>query len=369
MVLVAERESGAIALPDTEGFAALDMQHAEFAPTPEQRRLLGSHALSGAILLDAPANVTQVGDRLTNPCQVEEIELLLGREAVRLQFAYFRREPAKEHLGKTRAEPYLILRDRNGTPYLSELLEAMVIVGEDPRLTLGVRIEGHLGKIHEGPFLSTVEAEAMPDDPQKVKGLRQKYYWGKSLDRMEQIGEGPGGEKNRTISTAYADWRDTTIDELRRPFPHIGYRRLPNLNSITDDSGPEPIIITEGFLPPGFHCGPNNSWLIDPGHHGINIHEAYKEPTPNDKWALHYRLGDYIFELPSNAQPRGLLIAHGVVARRSDFPAAAPKPPEGEVDDYTDILYGSRGRGKYKIMVAGGSDNVVALAHIKRYAP
>lgn len=142
-----------------------------------------------------------------------------------------------------------------------------------------------------------------------------------------------------------------------RPHPDITYSCVASLSHITKDAIESGQNITKSFLPAGIRVGVNtvNSVPGHPDYLELDIHEAYE--TNEAGKILHYRLGRYGFELST-----GKVKLLGVIARRSDFPMAAPKPPENDVSDYMDILYGSMGYvGR---MVTGVSDRHVGIADV-----
>lgn len=351
------------ALPLAEnGFAALNEAHERFAPRPDDLMRYGRSALGEITLLKTPDSVLQTGYVLTNPCQSEYGWMEIAGEITRIPFAYFRRERAFNHLGTSEAVPYTIRQDDRGQFYLSECVEASIILGEDPRLTRGVRLVGHLG-VHTGSLLSTTQAEVDPSNPDVCLGIRQAFYWGEKLNRMEQIGEGPPGVKNTTIGTLYENDTDTSVSAVGRPFPHLSYHGSPNLlEAIDPDRISYADIITENYLPDRahrIHIGPNNLVRRGRNHFEINAHEACVTGDP-DKKTLAYRLANYGFEIPDAETPTGRLVTLGTVAERSQFPDAEPKLPEGEVGNYRDILYGSAGNNGH--VLTGVSDRHVGYA-------
>jgi hypothetical protein len=330
--------------PVGDGFAALNEAHRRFAPLPSDLAYYGRSILGETILLETPASVLGEDCVLTNPTQSEYGLMKTNGEVTKLSFAYVRKERAFNHLGTSEAVPYGISWNGQGQPSLFECTEALVVPGEDPRLTRDVRLAGHLG-VHAGWLLSTVQAQAASDNPEVCLGLRQTFYWGEKLGRLEQIGEGPPNVKNTTIGTLYVHDSDTSVGAVGRPFPHLSYHQAPNLIEALD---PERIlhgdIITKEFLPDlayRIHIGPNTLIRRGRDRFEVNAHEAFV--SGSGKKTLNYRLANYGFEIPNRDMPKGQFVVLGVVASRSQFPDAEPKLPEGEVGDFRNILYGSTG--------------------------
>lgn len=358
-------------------FTRLNQAHGDFGLVPADLARYGRYEIANPVILDPPATVTKAGYVLTNPSQIETYSQIVDDKEVPVtrDFAYFRHEPARMHLGKTTARPYFILRDAQGKPYLEEFGEALVLPGEDPRITRGVKIKGLLGKVHEGWLISTVVATPKPDNPAYVKSIKQVFYWGEDLNNLEVVAE-LNNTKNTCPLPVSADYEDTRLDVFSRPKPHISYLRLPDITSLTneiiDSAG---INITEKLLPEGVHCGPNFVKTRGPNHRELDVHEAWLEDLPDGKVAPHYRLARYGYELPREGLPEGQLLPLGVIATRAQFPDAMPKPPENGVGDYWNIVYGSMGtvshapaRGKRRVgrMIVGVSDSQVGLADVIR---
>ncbi len=339
-------------------FGAFDARRAQFMATPQEQRLYGQFSLGATVLLDAPQEVSGRGEHLTNPSQLEPLP---GEpEPGVLGFAYFRQEPTTNHLGKTRSVPYKVVMDRDGA-HLVAYEGAAVLPGEDPRVTRGVRMEGLLGKIHTGWLISTVVATPDPEYPHIVKSVVQELFWGETLGSFEQIGEGPEGQKNTTLCQAPGE---TRLHVLTRPFPHISYGTIASPSDFT----PAAIrkvnkkVITS--VPEGFHVGPNFSQIVAPGHMTIDKHEALPVVGPDGRKSLHYRLARYGFALPTPGCARGRLVAVGANIDRSQFPEAAPRPSDTNVESYRDVLYGSGGYRAAEYMLTGVADNRVGLARV-----
>ncbi len=348
--------------PSTQdnAFAELDARYTHYVISDEDRARFGSFAIANTRLLDTPATVLAAGDVLTNPSQIETAQVVIDGEPTATEFAYFRREPTSLHLGKTTAVPYLILNDKKGKPYLSEFGDAAMLPGEDPRVMPRVTLKGPTGATHEGWAVSTVVATAKPGNPADVEGIKQIFYWGETLAMLEPVVEIPD-LKNTGIfpmSLISGDRTDTRLHVFGRPHPHITYMTVPDLSHISKEAVETGKNLTEGFLPHGFHTGVNtiNDVPGHPDYLSLDIHEAYAPITDAGK-TLHYRLGRYGVQLST-----GRLIPLHVVAHRSDFPDAEPKPPENGVADYSDVLYGSMGHSSR--MVTGMSDRHVGIADI-----
>lgn len=358
-----------------DGFATPGQAYEGFGVVPDDLAGYDRYEIANPVILDPPATVTKEGYVLTNPSQIETIKQIIGNEEepVTRDFAYFRHEPASRHLGRTTARPYLILKDGQGKPYLKEFDDAMPLPGEDPRITRGVRIRGLLGRMHEGWVISTVVATPKPDDPAYVESIKQVFHWGESLDSLEPVAE-LNDTKNTCLYPVSADYDDTSLDVFSRPKPHIRYLRLPDITALTNEAiDSTGINITEGFLPEGVHCGTNFVKDKGPNHRELDIHEAILEALPNNKFAPHYRLGRYVYELPRDGLLEGRLLPLGVIATRAQFPDAKAKLPENGIGDYRDILYGSMGkishamgRGRHRVgrMIVGVSDSQVGLADV-----
>ena len=344
-------------------FGAFDARRAQFMATPQEQRLYGRFSIGATVLLDAPPEVSSRGEHLTNPSQLEPLP---GEpEPGVLGFAYFRQEPTTNHLGKTRSVPYKVVVNRDGT-HLVAYEGATVLPGEDPRVTRGVRMRGLGGKMHTGWLISTTVATPEVENPERVKSTVQKVFWGVTLQELEQIGEGPEGQKNTTFCQAPGE---TRLHVLTRLFPHISYGTITSPSGLT----PEAIrrineyVITSDTVPEGFHVGPNFSQIVAPGHMTIDKHEARSVVGESGRRSLHYRLGRYGFALPTPGCARGRLVAVGANIDRSQFPEAAPRPSDANVESYHDVLYGSAGRRDAEYMLLGVADNRVGLAKLRHF--
>jgi len=343
-------------------FAALDEVYRANPPTPDDIAFFGQYALSGTVLLETPSEVLDAGEILTNPSQIEKIHTTVEGVPGQYDFAYFRREPMREHLGQTHSVPYLILEGKSGEPQLVPFTEANTLEGEDPRVMQNVKMRGKDGIVRNGWCVSTVIATPKANNPVDVEKIEQVFYWGQTLGTLEPVLRVPNLKNICIYPVGEAD--DTSLDVFGRPHPHISYMRVKDLSEITEEAISSSLLITKGFLPPHVHCGVNLvKGTSDPNRRELDIHEAYAPAAIGGK-VLHYRLGRYGYELPSADLPEGRLVLLGVLATRSSFPDAPPKPPENGVLDYTDILYGSMGTAGR--MVTGVSDRHVGLATITR---
>lgn len=349
-----------------DGFEVTRAEFTSHPPRVHGYSPFGRYALGQTVLLETPPEVLACGEVLTNPGPLETEYVLINGELTAAQFAYFRREPTSLHLGKTTSVPYLLRRNRQGRFYLSEFHDAIPAVGEDPRVTKGVKIAGPSGRIYNGWALSTVVATPMPGNPADVKNIKQVIKWGEKLHKLETILE-IEDLKNANIfplSRLTGDENDTRLDLFGRPHPHITYTRVARLTDITKDRILSGTNITETLLPPDIHTGVNNVKPVPkhPDLRELDVHEATAPITKGGK-ELHYRLARYIFNISS-----GKVIRLGIVATRADFPYAAPKPPENGVKSYYDVVYGSMGDPRYGWMLTGVSDRYVGLAQVIRIA-
>ncbi len=341
-----------VPITDRDSFDVFNETYARHRPTEDEYRSYGRYAVTNTLILQTPTAVLERGEVLTNPSIIEG------------DFAYFRQEPTSLHLGKTKSVPYRLLRNRRNDIYLSEFSEASVLTGEDPRVMRNIKIAGPTGKVYNGWCVSTVVARPNPNNPADVQDIRQVFYWGENLGKMEPILEIPDLKNTNIFPLAdiTGNESDTRLDVFGRPHPHITHIQVPGLMDITNELIQSGENITEDFLPPNAHVGVNNVKSV-PGHPNLrelDIHEAYAPITSEGK-TLHYRLGRYGYNLST-----GRLTALGVIASRSDFPQSDPKPPENGVKDYTDVLYGSLGNPGSGIMVTGVSDRHVGLAQVVR---
>jgi len=351
-----------VSTPYPEGFVALDNAYRLNPPTQEEIAFFGRYAISGAVLLATPPDVVAADEVLTNPSQIEKIYTSVGGVYGEYDFAYFRREPVREHLGKTRSVPYLILKGEGGEPRLVPFEAAKTLEGEDPRVMQNVKIRGRDGTVRSGWCVSTVVATPKADNPADVEKIEQVFYWGETLGTLEPVLRVPDLKNTTIYPVDGAD--ETSLHVFGRPHPHISYCRVESLSQITEDRILSSPLVTTGFFPSNVHGGVNLvKGTSDPSRLELDVHEACAPLTAGRK-VLHYRLARYGFELPSSDFPDGHLTLLGVLATRDAFPEAPPKPPENGVADYTDILYGSMGTtGR---MVTGVSDRHVGLASVTR---
>ncbi len=348
-------------------FDALDRIYETRRPSPQELELFGTYALTDTQIIETPPYVRGAGNILTNPSQIELLRCLKKDESALLPFAYFRNEPPKLHLGKTRAEPYLIFRDKAGKPRLSEFNEASELPGEDPRVTRNVKLRGPTGKVHNGWLISTVIAQPKADNPEVASNIKQVFFWGETLNSLEPINELPE-IKNTCAYPLNTDDFDTSADVFGRPHPHITYIRVPAIDQLTEEMVHEGINITSDYLPPNFHVGPNfvKGVARHPLYRDLDIHTSFVEHTSADKKILHYRIERAGFRLPNRDFPRGFLFFLGVTATSSKFAGATPKPPDACVESYGDIVYGSLGHPSNGIMVTGVTDSCSGIARIVR---
>ena len=346
------------------GFDRLDAIYAENLPTDDELRIFGQYVLGKTALLPTPSSILERGEVLTNPSQIETENILINGVLTTAPFAYFRQEPTSFHLGKTKSVPYLLLRNDQDKVYLSEFTDAMTLPGEDPRVIRGVRIASPTGKVHSGWCISTVIATPKPENPADVQSIKQVFYWGERLNKLEAILE-IADLKNTCLfplANITNDESDTSMDIFGRPHPHITHSRVSSLTHVTKELVMSGTNLTEGFLSPNIHAGVNAVKAVPgyPNLRELDIHEAYAPVTTQGK-ILHYRLGRYGVDLVT-----GSLTPLGVIATRADFPQAEAKPPENGVKDYHDVLYGSMGNPTLGMMVTGVSDRHVGLAKIIR---
>lgn len=352
---------------EAEAFAPLDLVYARYPLQAADRKRFGAYRLGHSAIIETPESVASRGEILTNPSQI--IRQKIGRRGsqTNLDFAYFRQEPLSNHLGKTRSVPYQIVCDNRGRYSLQEFDGAMTIIGEDPRVMHGVRMRSGMGKVHSGVCVSTVHASLDPTLGPNSARIKQVFYWGIALNSLEPVLEIPD-LKNTCVYPIGAGDDDTSLAVFGRPHPDISYHRVDNLEAINHELIVNSPRITAGFLPDGARTGVNYiKGSKDLGYLELDIHEAFQEMSDGGK-IMYYRLGRYGFQLPTKANPDGRLIPLGVIARRSQFPEAAPKPADQSVADYTHILYGSMGDPEIGYMVTGVSDRHIGVAQIIRTA-
>lgn len=343
----------------SKGFEQLDWAHRDLLISPEDLAPFRSYILGKTVLMDTPADVTEQGQILTNPSQVIRLQPGSNGNDISLDFAYFRREPLSNHLGKTNAVPLLISKDSHGKPTLSPYHDAMTLVGEDPRVMRNISIRSGTGKIHTGWCVSTVVATPNPLPDTNDATIKQVFYWGKTLTSLQPVAE-IDDLKNTCIYPVNDDTEDPRLYVFGRPHPDISFGKVGDISQITKQKIESDPRITQAYLPEGIRCGvnyikgtPNTSYLE------LDIHEAC-QPVIDGRKILHYRLGRYGFELTAQR-----LIPLGVYAVRSQFPDAIPKPSDLSVASYDDVLYGSLGDPEIGYMVTGIADRHIGLAEIK----
>lgn len=345
-----------------DGFAAIDEIYRASPPGAEDFARYGNFALANATLLDAPDDVIEAKRTLLNPSQIELVPVTIGGEITLQKMAYFRDEPVTDHVGKSIAVPKLIIRDRNNPPYLTDYAEALPLVGEDPRPVWGIKLPAVLGA-RVGWCVTTAVVVPRAENSHEVDSAEQWIYWGEDLSSMEVVNIIPK-EKN-TVPYPYSpDPDDTRVHVLGRPHPDITYSLVDDVTKITGDTIHSGINLTRGLMPSNTHCGVNLVKDAGAGHLELDMHEACAEFSPSKMKTLHYRLRRAGFELPSHDNPQGRLQLLPIVAVRDDFPYAEPKPPENDVENYEDIIFGSLGRlGE---MIVGLSDRHIGLAKVVR---
>ncbi len=376
-LLEAPTHTAPITHPD--GFVLLDEAHRQQSLTPvDIARYGGQYALVGATLLDTPPDVLAAGNVLTNPSQVEKVRTVVDGVEGEYDFAYFRCEPARNHLGKTVSVPYIILPDRDGKPRLVLFTEARTVEGEDPRLIPNFKIKGANGVVRRGWGVVTVVATPKADNPAEAESIRQVFYWGETLATLGPVWEVPDLKNNILCHVSAAD-DDPRLHVIGRPHPHLSYGQYDDLFKLTKKRILADQIITSGMLPPKvlaearIHFGGNSVHRSGPDRLVLNIHEAYAPITPQGEGLpkrkdLHYRLAQYGLELLPRRfrrRPKAILTPLGTVATRADFPSAEPKLFEHGVN-YEDVAYGSVGSGgslgEVGLVVVGLSDSRIGFA-------
>ncbi|MDQ2973202.1 MAG: hypothetical protein M3Q79_01825 [bacterium] len=318
-------------------FQLLDSEPQEYPLEIGDKKRFGKVIITKTCILETPPDVP-AGEILTNPSQLEEI--LEGPQKGEL-FAYFRREPMHKHLGNTFSVPYILKRSGYDKPHLIRYEEAMIVEGEDPRHIRNMPYLDKQGNARVGSCVSTVKATPKAADPYSVESIEQNFHCGDRLSELVLV-HGIPGLKNTVPSPIYIPEQNTTeIDVFGRPHPHISYAgRVKFLNDITPELVNDGILITDGFLKAGVHTGVNNIKRNGNDSFELDIHEACAPLNAERKKELHYRLGRYAYNLPDPSHPNGLLRPLGIIARRSDFPFAEPKPATDDVADYTVRLTG-----------------------------
>jgi hypothetical protein len=352
------------------GFDFLDgHSQRQLGPRPGELAMYGgSCAINEAIIIQTPPSVRAAGNVLTNPTQIEDQQVLVGRERAIIPTIWARHEPAHEHMGHTTARKYAILTNKSGGMYLSEFAAAAEISGEDGRWTPDVRMPGHLG-VHEGDLLTVIQATADPNDPQRTQGIQPVFWWApKEMPaKMEVVAVGQPGTKNLNTATRYIHEDDTRLDVIGRPHPNLSYFTVADPTAITPDRVAEAVVIP-GLLPADspveYHLGGNYVYRVDAGRLRINGHQAWSSLLSPGSYARHYRLADYGYALPTRDTPKGRAVFLGVTATRSQFPTMTPKPPEGDVGDFDDILFGCTGANGHAVF--GVADNYIGYAAITR---
>lgn len=340
------------------GFEQLDEAYSRLNLSDHDLRPFGSYALGQTVILPTPESICRPGEILTNPSQVIREPSGISIDSATVDFAYFRKEPLIDHLGKTTAVPLIISKDPSGSYSLSEHPTAAVLEGEDPRVMRNIRIKSGTGKVHTGWCISTVIATPDLRPGSNDATIKQVFYWGETLTNMEPVAE-IDDLKNTCPYPASSDGEDTSLYVFGRPHPHISFGKVADITKITKTGIESDQRITQDFLTEGIRCGVNyikgnaNKKYLE-----LDVHEA-SQPMVDGKKVLHYRLVRYGFELKSRR-----LIPLGVYAVRNQFPDALPKPPDSSVGDYSDILYGSLGDPDIGYMLTGLADRHIGLAQI-----
>jgi hypothetical protein len=346
------------------GFSELDAGYASGSFTKAELAQFGAKiALTDFQILETPEDVSACGEVLTNPSQIVMVDEIVDGERVRIPIFYARREPKTLHLGHTVSQAYALRIDRNSKPVVTEFAGALTIPGEDPRITKGVVMKGIEGKYHRGWCFSSVVATPMPGNPADVLGIVQTIYFGETLATLEKVHEIKGIKNTgfTPLATITGNNKDTRLDTFGRPHPHITNFVVKSLCEITAEQITNAPSITDGYLPHGVHTGVNTPHHV-PGRGNehlriLDTHEAHAEITPEGKKVLHYRLVRLGFDSKQKK-----VIPLGVLARRSDFPYAEPKPPENGVANYYDIVYGSCGTPDVPYVITGVSDRHIGFA-------
>jgi len=347
-------------------FLQLNEQYAGQVIPSEIRDMFGTWALSDHVVLNVPAHISAADRVQTNPSPLVLVHHEIKGSVQHMPVTFVREEAAHLHIGTTEAAPYYLSVNKDGTPALREFADAQALRGEDARVTPGVQMRSPIGrKPHSGWFVSVVEAIPRKSKPDEAESITQVGYWGERLDRLEPVCE-IHGSKNTTI-VPRKDSDSPNIDAFTRPFPHIAHKVLRDPSEIDDNNIEEAQdnIITQDFLPEGYHMGPNNAQAsADPRYVVLGTHEARRQPNGDDRNSLHYRLARAAFVLPTHKLPRGKFVPLQVLSERSEFPSAEPKTSDSYVADYTNILYGAMGQSDW--IITGVGDNRLGAARLQR---
>lgn len=353
-------ESGIV----TKGFYYLD-RHNETVLAPRRGEIAlygGRCSITNAVILETPQSVRQAGEIITNPAQLGYDRVTINGETQVIPTFWGRRERAHRHLGTTRAHKYALLNRPDGTRYISEFAGADEALGEDPRLTRGVRMKGHLG-VHAGDLLSVIEAMPVPGKPEEVSYIQPVFLWAprQTPKKLEVVGHGPRGVKNINPFTLYSSDDDTRLGGIARPHPTMSYFEVADPTGLAPEAIESAKVLPKLLpkdSPVKYHLGGNVVTRVAPNRVRINSHQAWVDRPDGNLAVLHYRLADYGYELPSREASHGYSVSLGVTAMRSQFPAVPPKAPEGGVASFDDVVYGSV--NGHAIM--GVADNYIGFA-------
>lgn len=351
-----------------EGYEALSAALSLTPPTSEDMARHGKVVLRDYNILVTPQSVTDAGEILTNPSQIENIATFHNGKYGVISVFFARKEPENDHLGKTSAVACTI-STTGSRPTLEIINEIPPLKGEDPRLIPNFVIPGTNGKTYGGIAVSTTVATKNSISPHTGAKIKQVFYWGETLQHMEPLFE-LDDIKNTCpypLFNLTGDPDDTRLDIFGRPSPHITNFRANDIFDITsekilDDRN----IITKGTLPDKVHTGVNavSADARHPDYRELSTHNAHvRDDKLRDDRTI--KAMTYVICRQSYHIPTKKLVTLQEVARRTDFPTGNVKPSDpgsSQIIDYEHILYGACGNPDSRYMVVGASDTGIAIA-------
>lgn len=268
--------------------------------------------------------------------------------------------PSSSHLGKSSVRPYTVDVNDFDKP-LKPYLEADEIMGEDPALT---RINRRLGSgaIETVWLLSCVDAQPCPDQPDKVKTLRTKFFAGSKLDGLEHIADGPEGMKDIRVSQSFGS---TALHIYGRPQPHgssgnITHRTIAGIEDLTAEAISDAPFIDEDLLPigSGVWGGVNDVISLDPDRNVLIAHRAWR--TGKDNTGRHYESVLYGHNMREKS-----ITDLGVLATADMFPTGKIK--DDKAVDLSDVVFAGGGyNGNLGIITHGVYDGSIGVGRVQK---
>lgn len=320
------------------------------------------YTLANPTLLPKPTDIPD--DYIAyNPSAIWTVESKSGKchDIMYVRVEPNRSCPNSSHLGKSRVRPYIVDVNNFNKPLKPYHGEAVELIGEDAALTRINRKLGN-GAIEKIWLLSCVDAQPIPDKPDRVKTLRTKFYAGKKLNDLEYIANGPEGMKDIRIAQSLGS---TALHIYGRPQPkeysgNITHVTIDSINKLNDQVISEAPFIKDDLLPigSGIWGGVNDVINIDADNNILLAHRARQ--TDKDGRKLHYEAVLYGHNVREKS-----IVDLGILATADLFPAGTVKA--NEAMDLRDVVFTGGGyNGTLEHVTYGVRDGSIGMSKVQR---